>query len=79
MYYNPAQVAHDNKCRDKYNEFMEKLRTSKKEDDEMLYEHILKLERESLMAKKELEEHRKFFEALQKLLPKQSSIYDILG
>ncbi len=78
MYFDHEQAAYENKCRDKYNEFVEKLRTSKNEDDEMLYRHIMKLERNSAEMKEKISDFHKFFEMLQRLLPRQSSIHDVI-
>lgn len=78
-YYDHAQAAYNNKCRDKYNEFMEKLRTSKNEDDEMLYRHIMKIEINGANANGKVKKYQEFFKMLGELIPKQSSIHDVLG
>lgn len=79
MYFDHAKAAYDNKCKEEYEKLKENLRKSKNEDDEMLWKHIMKLEFEAERMKKEIEEYRKFFETLQKLLPRQSSIHDVIG
>jgi len=78
-YFDHAKAAYDNKCEEKYNEFKEKLRTSKSEDDEMLLKHIQKLEIRAANAKGKLKKYEEFFQTLQSLLPRQSSIHDIIG
>ena len=78
-YFDHAQAAYDNKCRDKYNEFIEKLRTSKNEDDEMLFKHILMLEAKAVKNNAKLIKYQNFFQTLQELIPRQSSIHDVIG
>jgi superoxide dismutase len=77
-YFDHAQAAYDNKCEEKYNEFKEKLRTSKNEDDEMLYKHIQKLEIRAAKNKGKVKKYEEFFQTLVELLPRQPSIHDVL-
>lgn len=72
------QAAYDNKSKEEYEKLKENLRKSKNKEDEMLWKHIWMLEHESEKRKKKIEEYEKFFETLQKLLPRQSSIHDVL-
>ena len=77
-YYDLTQAAYENKCKEKYEEFKEKLRISKNDDDEMLWKHIFMLEHKAEKSKKKLEKYEKFFSLLGELLPRQSSIHDVL-
>jgi len=78
-YYDHGAAMYDKKCEEKFNEFKEKLRTSKNEDDEMLWKHIFKLEHEADKNKKKVKKYQEFFLMLGELLPRQSSIHDVLG
>jgi flagellar biosynthesis chaperone FliJ len=78
-YYDHGAAMYDKKCEEKYEEFKEKLRASKSEDDEMLYRHIIRLEGKATNRNAKLIKYQNFFQTLQELLPKQSSIHDVLG
>ena len=78
MYYDHAKAAYENKCKEEYEELKENLRKSKNESDEMLLEHIMTLEHKAEKSKKTIEEYKNFFQMLQSLLPRQSSIHDVL-
>ena len=79
MYYDHAQAAYNNKCKEKYEEFKKELKESEHENDEMILKHIRRLESEAEESKKTIEKYRKFFQMLQELIPRQSSIHDVLG
>jgi hypothetical protein len=78
-YYDHEKAAFENKCKEEYEKLKENLRKSKNEDDEMLLRHIMKLEYESEGRRLKNVEYENFFKILQKLLPKQSSIHDVIG
>ena len=77
-YFDHAKAAYDNKCKEEYEKLKENLRKSKNEEDEMLWKHIMMLEYEAEKNKKSIEVYRNFFQTLQSLLPRQSSIHDVL-
>lgn len=78
-YFDHEKAAYENKCKEKYEELKENLKNSKNEDDKNLLRHILKLEFEAERSKKTIVEYRNFFQTLQQLLPRQSSIRDVIG
>lgn len=78
-YYDHAQGAYNNECKERYEQLKEMLRKSNNTDDEKVRIHLLKLEHESDKMKKELEVYRLFFEQLGKLIPKPHSIHDTIG
>lgn len=78
-YFDHAKAAYDNKCEEKYEEFKEKLRTSKNEDDEMLWNHLTKLEIKAAKNKGKIKKYEEFFQTLVELLPRQPSIHDVIG
>ena len=78
MYYDHAQAAYEKKCKEEYEKLKENLKNSKNESDEMLLEHISKLEIQSETRKFKNEEYENFFKILQRLLPRQSSIHDVI-
>jgi predicted nuclease with TOPRIM domain len=78
MYFDHAQAAYENKCKEKYEELKEKLRKSKDENDEMIWKHIMTLEYQAEQSKKKLNSYQEFFTMLQQLLPRQSSIHDVI-
>ena len=78
-YFDHAQAAYENRCKEEYEKLKESLRKSTNEDDEMLATHINKLEFESRKAKDKVERYEEFFKMLQSLLPRQSSIHDVIG
>jgi hypothetical protein len=79
MYFDHAAAAYENRCKDEYEKLKENLKKSKNEDDEMLLRHIMKLEYESEHRRLRIVEYENFFNILQKLLPRQSSIHDVIG
>jgi hypothetical protein len=79
MYYDHAQAAYDNECREKYEELKEKLKKSDDKNDIMVLRHIHKLEHHAEESKTLIEKYRKFFQMLQELIPRQSSIHDTIG
>jgi hypothetical protein len=78
-YYDHGAAMYDKKCEEEYEKLKENLRKSKNEEDEMLLKHIQKLEIKAANAKGKVKKYEEFFETLQKLLPRQSSIHDVLG
>ena len=78
MYFDHAQAAYENNCKEKYEELKEKLRKSKDENDEMIWKHMMTLEYEAEKNKKNVETYKNFFQTLQSLLPRQSSIHDVI-
>lgn len=79
MYYDHAQAAYDNKCKEEYEKLKENLNKSKNEDDELLLRHILKLEANAVKANAKIIKYQNFFQMLQELLPRQSSIHDVIS
>jgi hypothetical protein len=79
MYFDHAQAAYDNKCKELYEKLKESLRKSKNESDEMIWKHIMTLEHEAEKNKKTVETYRTFFQTLQSLLPRQSSVHDVIS
>ena len=78
-YFDHGKAAYDNKCKERYEQFKEMLRTSKNEDDEMLWKHIFMLEHEAEKNKKKVKKYQEFFLMLGELLPRQSSIHDVIS
>jgi hypothetical protein len=78
-YFDHAAAAYDNKCKEEYEKLKENLRKSKNEEDEMLFKHIQKLEIQAANNRGKLKKYEKFFEMLGELLPRQSSIHDVIG
>jgi len=78
-YFDHAAAAYENRCKDEYGKLKENLKKSKNEDDEMLLRYIMKLEYESEHRRLRNVEYENFFKILQKLLPKQSSVHDVIG
>jgi len=78
-YFDHAKAAYDKKCEEEYEKLKENLRKSKNENDEMLLKHIQKLEIRAANAKGKLKKYENFFELLGELLPRQSSIHDVIG
>ena len=78
MYFDHAQATYENECKEKYEELKEKLRKSKDKNDEMIWKHMMTLEYEAEKNKKNVEIYRNFFQTLQSLLPRQSSIHDVI-
>ena len=78
-YFDHAQAAYENKCKEKYEELKENLRKSKDENDEMVWKQMMKIEYEAEKSKKKVKKYEEFFEMLQKLIPKQSSIHDVIN
>jgi ribosomal protein L18E len=76
MYFDHEKAAYENKCKEEYEKLKENLRKSKNESDEMIWKHIMTLEHEAEKNKKSVEVYRNFFQTLQSLLPRQSTIYD---
>lgn len=79
MYFDHAQAAYDNSCKEEYEKLKENLRKSKNESDEMIWKHMMTLEHEAEKNKKKVEAFQNFFNTLQKLLPRQSSIHDVIS
>ena len=77
-YYDHAKAAYEMKCKEEYETLKENLRKSKNKEDKMLLEHISKLEIQSETRKFKNEEYENFFKILQRLLPRQSSIHDVI-
>jgi hypothetical protein len=78
-YFDHAKAAYDNKCEEEYEKLKENLRLSKNENDEMLLKHIQRLEIRAANNRGKLKKYQEFFQVLGELLPRQSSIHDVIG
>lgn len=82
-YYDSEAAMRKKKCNDKYVELKKHI-TSKDENGKLnewflAHEHIVTLESKLQQQEKQIEEYRSFFSLMQKLLPRVSSIHDIIG
>ena len=82
-YYDRAAAMRKKECADKYAE-LKKYITSKDESGKLnewflAHEHIVDLENQLEQQKNQIEEYQSFFSLLGKLLPRISSIHDVIG
>jgi hypothetical protein len=86
-FYDHAAEAHRQRCQDKYEE-LKKFITSIEEKGKnkgkvsewfLAHEHVMQMEHTINKQQKRLEEYGSFFSSLSALLPRKSSIHDIIG
>ena len=82
-YYDHGAAIRKKECADKYDELKKHI-TSKDESGKMnewflAHEHIVYLESKLQQQEKQIEEYRSFFSLMRKLLPRVSSIHDVIG
>ena len=78
-YFDHAQAAYDNSCKEEYEKLKENLRKSKNETDEKIWKYMMALEHDAKIAEERITVYEKFFETLRFLLPKEHSIHDVIG
>ena len=81
-YYNHGVAMRKKECADKYAELKKHI-TSKDESGKLnewflAHEHIVDLESKLKQQEKQIEEYRSFFSLLRRLLPRVSSIHDVI-
>ena len=82
-YYYHGAAMRKKECADKYAELKKHI-TSKDENGKLnewflAHEHIFDLESKIQQQENQIEEYRSFFSLMRKLLPKVSSIHNIIG
>lgn len=82
-YYDHGAAMRKKECADKYDELKKHI-TSKDESGKLnewflAHEHILDLESKLQQQETQIEEYRSFFSLMRKLLPRESSIHDVIG
>jgi chromosome segregation ATPase len=82
-YYDHGAAMRKKECADKYAELKKHI-TSKDENGKLnewflAHEHIVDLESKLQQQEKQIEEYRSFFSLMRKLLPRVSSINDVIG
>lgn len=82
-YYDHGAVMRKKECAEKYVELKKHI-TSKDENGKLsewflAHEHIVDLEHQLEQQKKQIEEYQNFFSLMRKLLPRVSSIHDVIG
>jgi len=77
-YLDHSETAFDKRCKEKYEELKISLKDNENSFHNALH-HIRDMEEELKTQEKQIAEYRKFFNLLQKLLPKQFSSHDIIG
>ena len=82
-YYDHGTAMRKKKCADKYDDLKKHI-TSKDESGKLnewflAHEHIVDLENQLEEKKRQIEEYRSFFSLMRKLLPRVSSIHDVIG
>jgi chromosome segregation ATPase len=82
-YYDHGAAMRKKECADKYAE-LKKYITSKDKSGKLnewflAHEHIVDLESKLQEQEKQIEEYRSFFSLMRKLLPRVTSILDVIG
>jgi 4-hydroxyphenylpyruvate dioxygenase-like putative hemolysin len=82
-YYEQGYVFRKKECANKYVELKNHI-TSKDKNGKLnkwflAYEHIIDLEKQLEQQKKQIEEYRVFFSLMRNLLPRESSISDVIN
>ncbi len=82
-YYDQEVSMRQKECADKYAELKKHI-TSKDENGKLnewvlAHEHMVDLESKLEQQEKQINEYTNFFSLMQKLLPKVSSIHDVVG
>jgi hypothetical protein len=82
-YYDHGAAMRKKECADKYAELKKHI-ISKDENGKLnewflAHEHIVYLENKLQQQEKQIEEYRSFFSLMRNLLPRESSIHDVIG
>ena len=82
-YYDHGAAIRKKECADKYAELKKHI-TSKDDNGKLnewflAHEHIVDLEIQLEKQKKQIKEYQNFFSLMRKLLPRVSSIHDVIG
>ena len=83
MHYDHVKAARNKANREKYEELKKFITSSNKKgklsDWFPAHEHILSMENTIERQNKQIQEYRNFFSSLSLLMPRKSSIHDIIG
>lgn len=84
MYYDHAEAARKEAAKKKYEELKNHIHSIDKDTDKVnvwfdAYRHMIGMESEIREQAEKIEKYEKFFGMLSTLLPKKSSIHDVIG
>ena len=77
-YYDHMKAGHNQKCLESFEKLKDSIKDIRSEHYHA-HEHIISMEQKLQQQKEKIEEYQQFFSMMNRLMPKQRSVNDVIG